>query len=98
MPQSLIKSKTLSTKPKTPHSAKARARANPSKSSIHTARNAKVAKLQKQSKKVASGLTTGLEQKLAERAGHTEMIGSKGKRNTEGKGAKKSSRESGKKV
>lgn len=62
---------------KTSHNAKARSKANPSKSASHVAKNAKVAKLQKQAKKGHGGLTIALERRLAERAGHTEMIGAK---------------------
>ena len=75
MPQGTSKSKsTYKPKDKTTHSAKARSRANSVKSSNQLSKNIKLAKLQKQTKKRHAGLTSALEHKLAERAGHTEMI------------------------
>lgn len=75
MPQGAFKSKSpASSKAKFTHSAKARSHANPAKSTNRTAKDSKVAKFQKQAKKGQAGLTSALEKKLAERAGHTEMI------------------------
>lgn len=89
-----MKSKAASsTKPgKSLHSAYARARASNPRSAAHSnaPRNAKVAKLQKQARKSAAGLTSALEQRLADRAGHTEMIGAKGKKKSTGATAGKS--------
>ena len=79
MPQGALKSKPSNTKPNKPtHSSKARSRSNPTKSASNAPKNAKVAKLQKAAKKGHSGLTMALEKRLADRAGHTEMIGAKG--------------------
>ena len=82
MPQGVVKPKAsaggLTSSNKTAHSARARSKANPAKTASNAPKNAKAAKLQKQARKGQGGLTSTLEKKLAERAGHTEMIGARG--------------------
>ena len=79
MPQGVVKPKASggSSKgsSKVAHSPKARSKAG--KPGAHAPKNAKVAKLQKDAKKGHGGLTSALEQRLAQRAGHTEMVGAK---------------------
>ena len=78
MPQGISKSKPGASKVvKTTHSAKARSRATIPKSSSRAPKNLKVAQKQQSSRKTQAMLTTGLEKRLAERAGHTEMIAAK---------------------
>lgn len=76
MPQGITKPAPKSkTGPKPKHSTAARTKATKARSNNVTApKDAKVAKLQKEARKSAAGLGSQLEVRLAERAGHTEMI------------------------
>ena len=82
MPQGAVKSKKAVSVKKTSHSSSQRSKSTPSYRNAALPAKKKnataLAKIHKQSRKNASGLTANLEKRLAERAGYTEMLGAKG--------------------
>lgn len=87
----------LASKHKATHSASARGKTAKYTPQTKVAKNARVAKQNKQMRKSAAGLTANLEKRLAERAGYTEMIGVKGgaRRETVAKTGMSSNRKGG---